>query len=304
MKATELLTDSNLRIGYEVEYEFNEFGDLDEYDSSDRRTINSHLKTIAKKLKKIGVKADTGKFRLNKPDVWAVHYDVTQLEIATEVHTSLKTSLKNLKKTFKLLETEKYTTTDESGLHVNISYLPNGKLTKGNPDLMKLIMFMNEYTMLKDFRRKDNYYAESIFAYKKPGEIFKTLQLKRMQKILSAKKPTIHDIGVAFRRLIKKDPDVVFDLAKTFTKSNLRVAKFSSLNLTKWYRHGYFEFRMMGNRNYHKRFKKVSANVQKLALAVKLAYDPMLHRDDYRRRLTNFFTSQFKAKPRVSRYGC
>lgn len=164
--------------------------------------------------------------------------------------TPLGKALEDLKTMFEWMKHHSVETNITTGLHINLS-MPNIK----DIDLVKLVLFTGESHVMKAFDRIANSYTN----------------------------PQIRSIinNVTGNGTLPKEASEMIALAKQNLSSN----KYSSVNIEK-IKDGYLEFRMAGNVDYHKDFKKVRETVLRFVSAIEIAVDPEAERDEYLKKLT------------------
>jgi hypothetical protein len=164
--------------------------------------------------------------------------------------TPLGEALEDLKTMFEWMKHHSVETNITTGLHINLS-MPNIK----DIDLVKLVLFAGESHVMKAFDRIANSYTN----------------------------PQIRSIinNVTGNGTLPKEASEMIALAKQNLSSN----KYSSVNIEK-IKDGYLEFRMAGNVDYHKDFKKVRETVLRFVSAIESAVDPEAERNEYLKKLT------------------
>ncbi len=159
-------------------------------------------------------------------------------------------ALNDLKALFGYMNKTGIYTNSTTGLHVNLS-IPNIQ----DLDALKLVLFMGDEYVLKQFNRLNNKYTVS----------------QRLAIINS-----IRDRGV-----IPNDANNLIEVARDIL---LRRGKYSSVNLTK-ISSSYLEFRAAGGENYHKHFDKVEELVGRWISALEIACDENLERQAYMKKV-------------------
>lgn len=155
----------------------------------------------------------------------------------------IKESLDILMKLFDWMERNKLQTNESTGLHMGISFKEKEQTREVDP--LKMLMFIDENYVLKAFERTANQYAETH------EDHLRTIsnQIKRG----TIKGATIQEFLGLVRKKLTKD-------------------KYKSLNIGRLARSGYFEVRMLGNKNYHKRHDEVKRTALRYGKALQIAY--------------------------------
>jgi len=165
----------------------------------------------------------------------------------------LSKALADLKTMFKWMNANNIETNDSTGLHINIS-MPGIQ----HVDLVKLVLFMGEKHVLRQFDRLNNMYTRS-----------------QAQNILD----NVTGIGK-----LPRDSKAMTDLAR----SVLSDQKYSSVHITKL-KHGYLEFRIAGGAGYHHKYEMIRDTVLRFVSALEIAIDPSAERNEYLKKLSKIF---------------
>lgn len=147
-----------------------------------------------------------------------------EIEIASPVF-SLKEGMRNLGIMFEYMSMIDADVNDSCGLHINIGF-KDKKFTK-TLDPLKVVMLTDEDKWLRSFRRLRNSHCNSV------------------RKTIAS----LYKNGV--------EPD--FDKSLAMFKRSHRT-KYDAVNTTKL-SYGYVEFRIMGNKHYHRRFADVADGI-------------------------------------------
>jgi hypothetical protein len=161
----------------------------------------------------------------------------------------LKEGLEKLAEMFAWMKSQYVITNASTGFHINVS-TPN----LSNLDPVKLIVFLGEKHVLTQFNRVLNTYTSQ--------------QSERI----------INSVGSSGK--MPKEAQALIDLAKSVLSNQ----KYSSVNLSKL-AHGYLEFRIVGNENYHKRLNEVRSASLRFVSALEVACDPDAERKLYLKKL-------------------
>lgn len=165
-------------------------------------------------------------------------------------------AISDLRALFNFMKKNKLVTNSSTGLHVNLS-IPNIQ----DLDMLKLVLFMGDEHVLKQFDRQDNKYTTS-----------------QRQAIISS----IRDRG-----MVPKDAKELMNLAQHIL---IRRGKYSSVNLTK-ISSGYLEFRAAGGEGYHLQFEKVNEIIGRWLSALEIACDRNLERTTYMKKVTKLLNT-------------
>lgn len=180
----------------------------------------------------------------------------SEMDIGVEVispPTPLARGIKDLENMFKWMEKNGIETNVSTGFHINLS-TPNIK----DIDLVKLVLFTGERHVLKAFDRISNSYTNP-----------------QIRSIIS---------NVTGRGTLPTEASEMIELAKASLSAN----KYSAIHTEKL-KQGYLEFRMAGNADYHKDFKKMKDTLLRFAAAIEIATDPKAERNEYLKKLTSLF---------------
>lgn len=167
---------------------------------------------------------------------------------------AIEDGLDDLRNSFKFMEKNGVETNSSTGLHLNIS-IPD---IRSKLDPLKLILFLGEGHVLQSYDRKVNAYAKEHGA----------------------------DIIAAITKT-GKIPNSAKEL-KQIASEALGDAKYKTVNLGKL-EHGYLEFRMAGNTDYHKKFGKVATDIGRFLTVLELACDPEAEQREYAKKLVKLF---------------
>jgi hypothetical protein len=125
-------------------------------------------------------------------------------------------------------------------------------------DLVKLVLFMGDKHVLRQFDRLNNSYTRS-----------------QAQNILN----NVTGIG-----RLPRDAKAMVELAKNALSQD----KYSSVHITKL-QHGYLEFRVAGNAGYHHKYEMIRDTVLRFVTALEIAIDPKAERNEYLKKLSKIF---------------
>lgn len=181
----------------------------------------------------------------------------SDLDVGVEIISPpipLSKALEYLELTFKWMKDSKIETNMTTGFHINLS-MPGIE----NIDMVKLVLFMGESHVLKEFDRMSNSFTNS--------------------QITSIKNSIIG------ARSLPKEASEMIALANRSLSSN----KYSSVNIEK-IKDGYLEFRLVGNSDYHSDFKKIKNTILRFVSALEIASDPKAERGLYLKKLSKIFS--------------
>lgn len=162
----------------------------------------------------------------------------------------LSKALADLKTMFKWMSANSIETNESTGLHINIS-MPGIQ----NADLVKLVLFMGDKFVLKQFNRLNSTFTRS--------------QAKSIMDNVSGK-----------GRLPREAKEMV-----AIAREALSNEKYSSVHIEKL-KHGYLEFRIAGGVGYHLKYDLIRDTVLRFVSALELAVDPAAERQEYLKKLS------------------
>lgn len=162
----------------------------------------------------------------------------------------LNTAMKTLKVVFNWMQKNDLETNQSTGLHINVSMSGIEDV-----DLVKLVLFMGDKYVLKQFNRLNNEFT-------KP----------QTQSILN---------NIAGAGTLPKEAKAMIELAR----KSLSRDKYSSVHIKKL-ANGYLEFRIAGNKDYHKDYAKIHDTVLRFVSALEVACDPAAERKEYLKKLS------------------
>lgn len=163
--------------------------------------------------------------------------------------TKVSKALIDLRAVFKFIDKSNIITNHSTGLHINLS-IP-GLADKLDP--LKLVLFMGEKHVLREFDRLGNDFAKT-----------------HARDITDS----INDQG---------RPPKGSDIVK-LARSVLKDTKYKTVNLSKL-SSGYLEFRVAGNADYHLEYDKVMNTIGRFISALELACDPDAERKLYLKKV-------------------
>ena len=174
-------------------------------------------------------------------------------------------SIQALKQMFAWMNDNKVITNKSTGLHINVS-VKNIK----DLDPVKLVLFIGEQYVAKQFERTMNKYAQ--------------LQVQRL-----AKAATFPDDP---NEIIQPTADNIKNIIQ-YLNMHLSVEKYYSVNLSKT-KQGYVEFRMAGNKDYHKDFEKAKNTTLRFVTALAIACDKEAYKKEYYKKIVQLFNKSLK----------
>lgn len=169
--------------------------------------------------------------------------------------TLLGDALKDLEAMFKWMDYHDIVTNFSTGLHINVS-LPGIE----NVDLLKLVLFMGDKHVLKQFGRLSNTYSTP-----------------QTTKIIDALTGTGE---------LPKEAEKMIYIAKSALSSD----KYRSVNIGKL-KDGYLEFRVAGNADYQKDYTKIRNTVLRFVSALEIAIDPKAERNEYLKKVSSILSA-------------
>lgn len=148
----------------------------------------------------------------------------------------LDVGLDVLRRVFSWMRVNHCITNYSTGFHVNLSF--KEKEINGQIDPLKLILFLDEEGILRQFQRTRNSFCQGH------------------QGVLRY---------YAYEGIYKTEKDL---------RKGLIIEKEMFVNLEKYKKKKYLEFRGMGNRNYHKRYDEIRANISHFVDCMEVAVNP------------------------------
>lgn len=173
------------------------------------------------------------------------------IEVVSPVFNDYNEFLSELEKVLDFIEnTNDFTTSNKTGLHINI-----GSKNISNLDLLKMLLFMGESYVAKEFGRLYNTYTEQ------------TLDI--VKRIIRDEKLSINDIKTINSKL-------------TSAYEKYRTVNFGHINDDK----GYLEFRVIGGKNYHYEWNKIKNTIGRFVRVIEIGMDPSSYYNDYIKKLS------------------
>jgi len=243
-----VLNDPFIVVGFEVEFDPNS--------KNSPETEISRNTRIIRELKEAGINVKIGAQTSGSSD-WALVNDGSITTVNGESGLELvsppmqiKYALEQLRAVFDWMESNDYRTNSSTGFHVSVSY-ENSNTTQ-EADSLKLVLLLGEPYVAKLFDRVGNAFTKShLTSLKTSMKMGKWINEKPVQELL----------------------DIV--------RSNLVHDKYYTVNLTKKASSGYFEFRIMGNKDYNKRFNEVENTIIRYGFVLRASLDPTAYRREY-----------------------
>lgn len=259
----QVLADSLLRVGFEIEFVWpiERVTSLPDWDKTKLKIIQQ--------LNQLGIPISSTVGSTN------VHW---QLVGDRSINTNnegfgyeliappmeMATALSTLKLIFDWMIEKGCMTNETTGLHINISR--GGTKATREIDPLKVVLLLGERYLLDAFDRQGNKFTEP--------------QIQSMIKSISWAIKTQQPAAW----LDNSNAQELIDLAR----EELSVAKFSTVNIAKLSasaRNAYFEFRIMGNKDYHKKFELVKKTILRYGFLLQIAADPKAYRREYLQEL-------------------
>jgi hypothetical protein len=170
----------------------------------------------------------------------------------------LEEMMDDLESVFRYIDHNCYTN-DTTGLHINLSFKEGGI---DNLDYVKLILFLGDDYVLRDFERESNTYAESSLQ-----SLMTTTRGKYNRNV--------GDIARSFE-LLKQG--LAKEAGSIIATRNF--GKYYSVNM----KNGYIEFRSMGG-DYITKWESIKIGIMRFVQAMQVASDPMAERKAYALKL-------------------
>jgi hypothetical protein len=209
---------------------------------------------------KYSIEQDLDNMQLPEQPEWQIVEDTSIKPLGVEIVSPILNSDEakiSLKKIFDFIEDDDYLETNPStGLHINV-----GTFSTDDIDILKFMVFFDDLYVLKQFNRENN----SKY----------TRQLK--DKI---------------EKFIKKDVKITSEIDnKSFNDDllNLFDQKYQSVNFLHLENENYLEIRAPGGVNYEQDLDKVLAIMKRIELALTVAMDENLYREEYLKKLGKLF---------------
>ena len=175
------------------------------------------------------------------------------IEIVSPVFDDYNEFLSELEIVFDWIsERDDFETTNATGLHINIGM----ENMVDDIDILKLLLFMGEAHVAKEFGRLYNNFA--------------------MQTLDTVKS------------IIKDKPTATYKDSIEVINLNLlkQAQKYSTVNIGKLFDNDYIEFRVMGGEDYHLQWNKIKNTIGRFVRIIEIANDPSAYRKDYIKKLS------------------
>jgi hypothetical protein len=280
-----ITTDPNIKIGFEAEFHTFMYADEDTFnDPHGEEMIEEHyfeFNNTADKLQQfLGTEVVAN---YEKKDIGYENYQLVPEESiddlrgdlhygderSFEVRTGfelvspplpLGEAMEGLQKTFEFIQRHARTS-DDTGLHISVSYDQSGERKRFDP--LKVALLMGEADILDQFDRSDNANTQS-----------------HLQALMHALRyESFEDFA--------SDSQAIQDTISYIT-SMLDLDKMYTMNLGKFASRGYMEFRAMGGDGYEDRFNAVRNRIVEFAMLMKIGYDSQAYRKQYLKKLFRF----------------
>jgi Putative amidoligase enzyme len=264
-----VLNDPNIKVGYEIEFIAHSpslSGGMKKQERAKAQT--QILQQVAQGFGDLGIHVLVHP-RGKNLDAWSmvgdssIEPDHPDSELGLELVSPpmpVAEAVDKLHMVFEYMTQKGYYTNETTGFHVGVSYESAATTKKADP--LKLILLLGEPYVMKMFERETNSYAMS--------------HLSQLVK----------DVAAAMRRdQTSFAPGTPVQELLSAVRKKLTREKRYSVNLLKQAQHGYFEFRIMGNRDYHKRWQQVKTNILRYGFVLRAALDPQAYKREYLREL-------------------
>jgi len=176
------------------------------------------------------------------------------MEIVSPVFGNLDEMFEELENILDEVSTSNFmSTNDSTGLHINI-----GGFDANSLDYLKLVVFLGESKLGKDFDREYNPMTEQI--------------IPRITRYFAKE-------GIQPYHLTAPETfNIIIDDTKSFIRNSL--LKYYSVNFEK-IDNGYLEFRSLGGSGYEDNFDDIRLSVLRMVRALNIALDPTAYRKEY-----------------------
>lgn len=175
----------------------------------------------------------------------------------------INTALEQMKKVLEFIRNHGYTNSS-TGLHINIS-VPDYNTDK--LDYVKLAIFLGDKYVLEQFDRLSNHYCDG--AYKKIGGKIGQMKGDEIKAVMNKMK---EGLTLAASKIIHTG----------YTN------KYTSINT----KEGYIEFRSPGGDYLNDPVDKLTNTALRMALALRIATDETMYKQEYQKRLYKILTDQ------------
>jgi hypothetical protein len=249
----EILANPHIQMGFEVEFVYVTEG------------IRSQAQAFSKceqELTNLGLQFAPNQFQLT-PDT-SIDTKKQPSSFGIELVSPplpLSMNLDNLQKVFMWMQDQGHETNFSTGLHINVSVQG---LSAANLDKLKLLLLLDEHQVQQLFDRLMNSYTESHV------EILKGAIAQASRK------------GQPWTNM--RD----FQKIKHVLNASIDLDKYRTVNFSKL-QHGYLEFRIMGNQDYHKRWDTVKSVVLRYAYVLLSALDSDAFVTEYNQAVARMF---------------
>ena len=170
-------------------------------------------------------------------------------------------ALKQMQQVLEFIRAHGYTNSS-TGLHINIS-VPD--FTTDKLDYVKLAIFLGDKHVLEQFDRLSNHYCDG--AYKKIGNKIQQMKGDEIKAVMAKMK---EGLTLAASKIIHTG----------YTN------KYTSINT----KEGYIEFRGPGGDYLDKKPEELTNTALRMALALRIATDPEMYKQEYQKRLYKVLT--------------
>jgi hypothetical protein len=252
---SEILHNPHIHMGFEVEFV---------YVASGITSQTQAFTQAQQDLTQLGLSFGSGSFKL-MPDTsidTAKQPNHFGIELVSPP-LPLQVSLQYLKQVFDWMQELGHETNFSTGLHVNVSV---SNLPINQVDKLKLLLLLDEAYVQGAFDRLMNSYTQS--------------HVEILKQAISQSK-------------LKKQPWTQlrdFQKIKHVLNTSIDLDKYRTVNFSKLSQ-GYLEFRIMGNKDYHKRFPAVKRMIIRYAHVLLAALDPDAFVPEYNQALAHMFAA-------------
>ena len=267
-----LMADPNLIAGFESEFEVPERdADLDYLADRFENTLEVQVYPIYEITKDTGesvpFKKRTDRWYIEREGSadhdlqgWGVPDSWYGMELVSPP-LQLAETLRYMDTAFDTIHNLGFDTTDSTGLHVGMSYR-SPEYTKANLDPVKLAFLLGEQDIIRQFGREGNIYT-----------------VPQLQKLADY-------VGSNYDEFARNERDINALLQDLF--QGISWDKYTTFNYGRVQQSGYVEYRIIGGKDYHRRFSEIEQNVMRYALVLKAGVDPQAFRQEYLKKVYKF----------------
>lgn len=198
---------------------------------------------------------------------WMMGTEADALELISPV-MPMQRAMRYLNAVMKIFRDGDFKTTDEEGLHINIS-MKNKKWE--DYDVVKAVLFADEERVAKTFGRDQSHFTTP------QARVFKQWLRRGFEHSGRLNLRTIKDTKELTKWAKSIEDDVFY--------SGINQSRFRGINIEKLKAKNYIEFRLMGNEDYDERWPEIKQTIFRYAWIIDLATSDKLDAE-YRTKLS------------------